>query len=360
MMPVDDNSQFMEEDVPEVIAPDVPIEPEEEVEVVVEGGVKVPPPPAPFDPNRKDHSAVEDEVVDPKVKHRFAQLTFERENAKRDAAHKAGEMERMRAERDAAIEMGRALAIRVKAQSTDNHTTAGYAINIAKEKAKNDMASAEAELREAQANGDATRVVEATKKMTRAQAEAMRIEDVSLPEAPADPDEIRQYLELQQYIQQQAKQPAAPTISPEQQSEYQQWTASNPWYTPSARAQPGTPQHTIALLTETISGNLEKEGRPFGTAEHFAELNRRLISLQGRQDDQQPVVQPRQTQAATQQAPTPPAVRRTSSSPAVAPIGLSRGGGRTTISISAEEASVAKAFGMTPKEYYEFKKGPNV
>lgn len=323
-------------------APAEPVAPakDEEIEVVV--GPSKTPEPVPVDPKRPDYAEVEDQVQDPKIKRRFAALTWARENERRRA-------EQATAQRDEAIRVAQMLANRAASQATENHTVARYAVNIGQEKVKNDLAAAHQELIEAQANGDSKRIADATVKMTRAQAESMQVENVNLPEAPIPPQEILEFQQLQQRLQQEQalaqQQAAQPQADPEVIENFRSWAAKNPWYQP-AQVDPRTgtilPRSKESLYAEQVSSILELEGKAFGTAEHFAELESRLPWK--RQGAQQSTV-PQQTQAVQQ---TPPR----QSSPAVAPVGVSRSSaGRKVYTLTPEQAHIARAFGMSNEEY---------
>lgn len=310
----------------------------EEIEVVVAPSKT--PEPEPVDPRRTDYAEVEDKVQDPKIKKRFAALTWKAENAKREAAQAI-------AQRDEALRVAQLLANRTAVQANENHTVAQYAVNIGQEKVKNDLAAAHQELLEATANGDSKRIADATAKMVRAQHEAAQVDLVNLPEAPVQPHEIQEFTQLQHRLQQEqaiaAHQAAQPQHDPEVIENFRTWAAKNPWYQP-AQVDPRTgmilPRSKESLYTEQVSSILELEGKAFGTAEHFAELESRLPFLKGAQQS----IAPQQSPAVQQTTPR--------HSPAVAPVGVSRSSaGRKTYTLSPEQAFIAKSFGMTNEEY---------
>lgn len=314
-------------------------------EIVIEDS----PEPVVIDPKAPTYEHVDKQITNKDIQKRIARLAVEKKAA-------LSEAEKYKRMLDAALQVGDALSARMKAMATDTHTTTRAAVSIAAEKNKADIASAENELIQAQADGDAKRIAEATKRLSKATYESAMVEQIAVPEQPQDDfEEIERHQQFRQFAQQMAQQPVQAMLPPPEH--FMSWLQENSsWYIADpnklASANPLHVQST--LLANQISSMLVGEGLDVDTPEHFAELNRRLSASAPKifgsgQQRQQPVeYQP--------QAPTAPPVR--ASVAPVAPVGnRAPATPRRTEKFTKEQEEFAKRWDMTLDDLVEQRNG---
>lgn len=275
---------------------------------------------------------------------RINQLVWE----KNQEARRAAELER---KYQAAFQHAEYMASKLKSLSQDQHATAKFAFGAAGEKTKAELEAATQEWKAAEENGDIAKKLAAQQRIARAQAEAIEIEKIQLPETPQDPVELQRYIAereaLSQPVQIPQPAPAAPTEA------FLTWAQQNPWFAGAynENADPLTKQKwALAIKQGDIIA--EATGKGLDDPEYFAILDSTLKAA--RPDLFGAPSQPQQQRPV---AAAPPPRQQ----PVVAPVGAPRAPqGTRRIQATKEEQDMAAIFGMDLKDYLSHKNGPLV
>lgn len=281
-----------------------------------------------LNPNAEDHSAIDDKVTNPKIQKRIAALIAH--NKLKDA-----DIERHKRIADAAIRAGQALADRIKSVAGDSHTTTRAAVNLATEKNKTDLESAQQAIRQARAEGDTEKELAALARFNRASQDTAIVEQLSVGDAPPEYSEVAQFANLQEQIRQ------LPPQTPPPPEAFLDWLQANPRYLdPSQKA--------WAMRANALSESLAMgEGIPPDHPEHYRRLSVMLGATDQALGDPNQQQRPNQRPAAT--APTP--VRQSVTT--VAPVGNRGSAPRRTITPTAEDIHFSREWDIDVKSLYK-------